>query len=136
MTSASDYCFDAGDFESAAGLPEELEPALAVYALAVTGLVTERGRTMRNADRFKLHFGPYRPPRFRLGKTVTDEWRGDVAIVGVSNGRIPWPVGKAAGGKSLVVYAGLAKAIRRESVHAVAYWFGVSAQTVTRSRRE
>ena len=87
---------------------------------------------MRIEDRFRLHFGPYRTPRFQLGKVVEDEWRGDVRIVGISNGRIPWPIGQTTRAKSLVVYGGLAKAIRCESVQAVAYWFGVTPQTVTK----
>ncbi len=91
---------------------------------------------MREEDRFKVYSGPYRTPRFRLGKVVEDEWRGDVTIVGVSNGRIAWPVGQTKRAKSLVVYGGLSKAIRRESVQAVAYWFGVTPQTVTKWRNK
>ena len=87
---------------------------------------------MREEDRFKLYFGPYRTPRFRLGKVVQDEWRGEVTIVGISIGRIAWPIGQTKRAKSFVVYGGLAKAIRRESVQAVAYWFGVTPQTVTK----
>jgi hypothetical protein len=57
--------------------------------------------------RFKLHFGPYRMPQFRYGAKVQDEVRGEVTIVGLTNGRIPWPTGKVTQGKSLVVYKGL-----------------------------
>jgi hypothetical protein len=57
-------------------------------------------------------------------------------IVGLSAGRIPWPVGKAGRNRSLVVYRGLAKAIRQESIVAVAYWWGVTTQTVTKWRRK
>ena len=91
---------------------------------------------MRDRERFKLHFGPYTTPRFRRGRRVVDEWRGEVTFAGLSNGRIPWPIGILGGNKTLVVYAGLARAIRRESVQAVAYWFGVSPQTVTKWRRK
>ena len=69
-------------------------------------------------------------------KKVEDEWRGEVKIVGLSSGRIPWPMGKAGRNKSLVVYRGLAKAITRESIVAVAYWWGVTTQTVTKWRRK
>jgi hypothetical protein len=85
--------------------------------------------------RHQLHFGPYRTPSFRYGKRVQDEVRGEVEFVGTSSGRIPWPVGKQGRYRSLVVYKDLAKAIRREAVLAVAYWWGVTPQTVTKWRR-
>jgi hypothetical protein len=66
---------------------------------------------MHDKERFKLHFGPYRTPRFRYGAVVWDEWRGEVEIVGISAGRIPWPIGAIQARRSLVVYRGLAKAI-------------------------
>src|SRR5262249_6630757 len=48
------------------------------------------------------------------------------------------PIAKRPGGRSraLAVYADLAKAVRRESVTAVSYWWGVSDQTVTKWRKE
>src|SRR5262249_11919554 len=45
-------------------------------------------------------------------------------------GRIPWPVCRAGKWLVPVVYRGLAKAVRRESAQAVAYWWGVHRQTV------
>jgi hypothetical protein len=39
-------------------------------------------------DRFKLLFGPYRTPRFRYGDVVFCEMRGEVKIVGLTNGPI------------------------------------------------
>jgi len=41
-----------------------------------------------DADRYHLLFGPYPAPRFRCG---------DAVITGLSNGPIPWPVGKRPG---------------------------------------
>jgi hypothetical protein len=35
--------------------------------------------------------GTYRTPRFNYGATVTCAIRGQVQIVGPSNGRIAWP---------------------------------------------
>jgi len=90
---------------------------------------------MHPQTRFKLHFGPYRAPKFRYGAKVFDEVRGEVEIVGLTDGRIPWPIGKKERSKSLVVYKGLAKAVRRESAQAVAHWWGVTAQTITKWRR-
>jgi hypothetical protein len=90
---------------------------------------------MHNRTRFKLNFGPYRTPTFRYGSNAQDEVRGDVTIVGLTDARIPWPIGKTTRAKSLVVYKGLTKAIRRESAQAVAYWWGVDPQTVSKWRR-
>lgn len=88
---------------------------------------------MHNALRYKLHFGPYRAPRFRYGADTFCEVRGEVQIVGLSSSRIPWPLGRRRGHSSrgLVVYGALAKAVRRESNQAVAHWWGVTGQTVT-----
>lgn len=94
---------------------------------------------MHTSQRFKLRFGPYRTPRFRYGAKVQDEVRGEVKIVGMTDGRIPWPLAHRTGTPSrirtLVIYGALAKALRRESNQAVAYWWGVTAQTVTKWRK-
>jgi len=79
-----------------------------------------------DADRFRLRFGPYRTPRFRYGKIVSCEVRGEVRIVGLSDALIPWPIGqKGQGPRALVVFKDLAKAVRREANLAVAHWWGV-----------
>ena len=59
---------------------------------------------MRAATRYRLHFGPYRTPRFKLGQKVVCEARGEVTIVGISDGRIPWPIGQTKRAKSLVLF--------------------------------
>lgn len=90
---------------------------------------------MRDSERFRLRYGPYRTPRFRYGIVVQDEVRGDVRIVTLSDARIPWPRGRRVGSqdtnRGLVVYGALLKALRLESNQAVAYWWGVTGQTVT-----
>jgi len=48
---------------------------------------------MRQSDRVKLFFGPYRTPRFKLGTKVDCAVRGELVIVGLSDGRIPWRLG-------------------------------------------
>jgi hypothetical protein len=54
----------------------------------------------------------------------------------MSDGRIPWPLTRHKRGKPfLIVCGGLAKAVRRESEIAVAYWWGVTAQTVWQWRK-
>lgn len=87
------------------------------------------------ADRFKLHRGPYKTPRFRIGQIVVDQIRGEVTIVGVTDGRIPWPIGKTKRAKTLVMFRGLAKALRAESATAICHWWGVTEQTVTKWRK-
>lgn len=91
---------------------------------------------MRDSVRFKLH-RKYRTPRFRYGARVQDVLRGEVQIVGISDARIPWPIGAFGPRKApgLILYRDLAKAIERESVQAVAHWWGITPQTVTRYRR-
>ncbi|HEY1378576.1 MAG TPA: hypothetical protein VGF55_17380 [Gemmataceae bacterium] len=90
---------------------------------------------MTDADRFRLLFGTYCAPRWRYGRVVMDDLRGEVTIVGMTAGRIPWPVGKRGPAKAPVVAAGLARALRAESAQAVAHWWGLSAQTVCLYRR-
>jgi transposase-like protein len=53
----------------------------------------------------------------------------------MSDAPIPWPVGKRGHHKAMAVFGALSEAIRRESVQAVAHWWGVSPQTVTAWRK-
>ena len=52
---------------------------------------------MTTTNRYKLHFGPYVALRFKYGDVDLREFRGDVTIVGETEARIPWPIGKIAG---------------------------------------
>jgi hypothetical protein len=90
---------------------------------------------MNEQSRFKLHFGPYQAPRFRLGQVVICEARGRVRIVRISSGRIPWPVGQRGRAQSLVLCRGLVKAIKKEANIAVQYWWGVGHSAVRKWRR-
>jgi hypothetical protein len=90
---------------------------------------------MDNADRFRL-LGTYRTPRFRIGQRVRCLVRGEVIITGISAAPIGWPIAKGGRGRrSLVVYKGLARAVPRESNQAVARWWGVDPQTVSKWRK-
>jgi hypothetical protein len=82
--------------------------------------------------------GTYRTPRFSYGSAVMCEVRGEVIITGLTSARIPWPIAKRPGsrGRTLAVYGDLAEAVRRESVAAVSYWWGITAQTVTKWRQQ
>jgi hypothetical protein len=90
---------------------------------------------MSSVNRHKLHFGPYRTPRFKYGAKVECQARGEVTIWKLSAGRIPWPMGKTHKAVSLVVYKGLARAIRREAGCAVRHWWGVGTAAITKWRR-
>jgi hypothetical protein len=90
---------------------------------------------MEDAERFRL-LGKYRTPRFRIGRTVFCEVRGEMVITGMTDALIPWPVGKKGRGRhSLIVFKDLAKAVRRESNQAVAHWWSVDQLTVTKWRK-
>ncbi len=80
--------------------------------------------------------GSYQPPLFNYGDAVFCEVRGEVIITGLTGARISWPIAKRPGGRArtLAVYGDLAEAIRRESVSAVCYWWGITSQTVTKWR--
>jgi hypothetical protein len=86
------------------------------------------------SSRFKL-LGTYRSPKFKYGQRVNDERRGTVRIVGLSAGRIPWPIGIGPGGRSLVLYWDLARAVKRESGVAICFWFGIGHCTVRKWRK-
>ena len=46
---------------------------------------------------------------------------GEVIVTGMTEAPMSWPIGKVHQGRVLVVYKGLAKAIRRESNQAVCH---------------
>ena len=77
----------------------------------------------------------YRTPSFRYGQRVECLARGEVTIVGLTDAPVPWPIGKTARAKSLVLYRDLARAVRREANQDVARLLGVTGQTVTKWRR-
>jgi len=77
----------------------------------------------------QLHFGPYVTPVCFVGAVVECEARGLVTIVRLSDGPIAWPVGERDGREDLVVFKGLARAVRQESPEAVAEAWGISPQT-------
>lgn len=90
---------------------------------------------MRDADRYKLLYGPYHAPRCRLGKKLLCKRRGWVRVTRMSSGPIQWPMTTERRGKAFILCGDLARAVRRESSVAVCYWWGVTPQTVTVWRR-
>jgi hypothetical protein len=92
-------------------------------------------RRRTSPGHFKLH-GTYCAPRFCIGAKVQCAVRGQLRIMGVSDARIPWPIGVGQSGpKSLVVCGDLVRAVRRESVYAICHWFGVYNLTVWKWRK-
>ena len=90
---------------------------------------------MEDAERFRL-LGKYRTPRFRIGQKVRCQVRGKVVITGITDAPIPWPIAKGGRGRhSLVVYKGLARAVRDESEQGICYWWGVKTTTVWKWRK-
>jgi hypothetical protein len=89
---------------------------------------------VNDADRYRL-LGRYQTPRFRYGRSVWCEVRGEVEVVGLHEAPVPWPVGKRGRARSLVVFKDLARAVRRESEVAVAHHWGVDKQTVGKWRK-
>jgi hypothetical protein len=92
---------------------------------------------MKDSDRFRL-LGTYRTPRVKLGRILSCEYRDDdVIVVGYSDGRIPWPLGRRRGksSKTMVMYGDLVRALKVESNLAICYWWGVTPQTVTAWRK-
>jgi hypothetical protein len=93
------------------------------------------GSQMEKSSRVQLRFGPYATPCFKYGDSVMDEARGEVRIAGLREGPIPWPLGKRGRASTLVLYADLARAVKRESGKAICEWWGVSYATVTNWRK-
>ena len=91
---------------------------------------------MRDEDRYRLHFGPYSAPAWRLGEPLTCEYQGrDVRVGGLTDAPIPWPRALKTGKASLIVCGDLVRAIRRESKLAICHHWGVSGGTVLNWRR-
>jgi hypothetical protein len=90
---------------------------------------------MRQSDRVKLHFGPCRAPYVRRGRRIMCVLRGEVLTDGMTDARIPWPIGRAGRTRSIVLCGDLEKAVERESFQAIMHWWGVSHVTVGKWRR-
>jgi hypothetical protein len=73
---------------------------------------------LADPDPIRLLHGPYLSPPFRPGVRVRCEMRGMVEMVAMLDGPIAWPVAphRAA---ALILYGGLARAVRLESESAV-----------------
>jgi len=89
---------------------------------------------MDDPDRYRL-LGKYRTPRARVGAFVRCLIRGEVEVVGLTDLPIPWPKCKTGRRHAIIVYVGLARAVRREAAQAVAHWWGVRPLQASKWRR-
>jgi hypothetical protein len=93
---------------------------------------------MTDHDRYRLLFGPYITPTFEYGDPAFCEMRGEVTIYGLTDARIPWPLGKQKGQEvrrpSLVLFGSLIDAVRNEDPSSIGFWWGVSHATLTKWR--
>jgi hypothetical protein len=87
---------------------------------------------MDDGERLKLLHGPYTPPKARRGDTLSCEYRGCNVRVGGMSSDVPiqWPTVFKTGRRSLIVCGELVRAIRTESVIAIAHHWGVNVVTV------
>ncbi len=90
---------------------------------------------MRPLDRVKLFFGRYRMSRFKYGDIAFCECYGQVELIGMSSGRIPWPVCRRGKHRTIALLGDLVKAVRMESSVAIQYWWGVGNSTVGKWRK-
>ncbi len=86
-----------------------------------------------DANKVKLHSGPYKAPMPGRGGYLECELRGKVKVGDYSNARIPWPC--VEGTRSLVLSGDLILAVQQESELAVAHHWGVSTGTVMKWRK-
>lgn len=89
---------------------------------------------MDDTERFRLRFGPYSTPLFEMGQVVECSARGPVTIVGITSGKIAWPIGKTKRARSLVLYGDLERAVRNEAAQAICHWWGVGVLAVNKWR--
>jgi hypothetical protein len=97
-----------------------------------------RQTTMSATNDYPL-LGSYSPPSVRVGDRSVCQIRGRVEIVGLTDARIPWPIGrKIRNGDhstATVLCGDLVEALKKEATGAVCYWWGVSQITVWRWRK-
>ena len=103
----------------------------------ILGIRSWRSRNARvrepvEAEKVRLLFGPYHPPRTRRGKFLFCKWRGTVKVGDYSDGPIPWPMKWRT--RSLILCGDLVRAVKQESALAVANYWGVCTGIVSKWR--
>jgi len=91
---------------------------------------------MIDSERFKLLYGPYTPPKCKLGDKLFCEYRDrEVTVKGMTDSLIQWPCTRRSNRLSPIVCGDLVRAIRTESEMAVAHHWGVKYPTVWKWRQ-
>jgi len=90
---------------------------------------------MKQSEKVRLHFGPYKSPPVEVGQEVRCALRGLVTVKGFTRGRIRWPYHQPRSEPMLIIFGELERALRKESTLAVAHWWRVGKKTVTTWRR-
>ena len=88
---------------------------------------------MNDQAHFKLLFGPYAPPRVPRNRRLFCEMRGFLRAGSWSDGPIPWPRRYRTG--SIILCGDLVRAVKMESVEAVAHHWGVCRNVVQKWRQ-
>ncbi len=87
-------------------------------------------------QRYRLLGGPYAAPACRVGRKLYCRWRRRwVSVEGLTDAPVMWPFTQRSGPRSLILCGDLVRAVRDESVAAVAAHWGVGRETVWRWRR-
>jgi hypothetical protein len=90
---------------------------------------------MTASERFRLLY-TYTTPACRIGQRVRCAVFGEVEVVGYSEAPLPWPVCRRGKWRVPIVFRGLERAVRRESVQAVCHWWSVGIFSVNQWRKE
>jgi hypothetical protein len=94
---------------------------------------------MRRSPRLKRYRflgGPYSAPACRVGRKLYCRWRRRwVKVDGLTDAPVMWPFTQRCGPRSLILCGDLVRAVRDESVAAVAAHWGVARETVWRWRQ-
>jgi hypothetical protein len=81
---------------------------------------------MLDSERYRLLYGPYKPPKCRLGEKLFCEYRDrEVRVKRITDAPIQWPAARRSYRQAPIVCGDLVRAIRTESEIAVAYHWGV-----------
>lgn len=95
-------------------------------------------QTPSSSPKPQLLYRPYRAPKVSAGEMIYCEHHDhDVEVAGFTTAPLAWPAYRGLTGRLTPVLSGdLCRAVHRESAVAVAYWWGVSRETVSRWRKK
>jgi hypothetical protein len=93
-------------------------------------------RTSPRLRRYRFLDGPYAAPACRVGRKLYCRFRRRwVKVDGLTDAPVMWPFTRRTGPRSLILCGDLVRAVRDESVAAVAAHCGVGRERVSRWRR-